>query len=83
MTRLPLTHIEHHYDEVSELCKKTGEPVFLTDNGRDDLVVLSVEAFERAQALLALKERLIDIELDPGPLHSLHELDSALREITK
>lgn len=33
--------------EVSELCHNTSEPVFVTKDGQVDLVVMSMETFER------------------------------------
>ena len=84
MTILPSTSLRNQYNEISEKCKKTGEPIYLTKNGEGDLVVMSVEAFEKQQALLNLKERLLDIELEQqngAKSYSLDELDSALRKI--
>ncbi len=45
-------------NEISELCKRTGEPVYLTKNGSGDLVVMDVEAFARRESMLKLKEKL-------------------------
>ena len=45
---------------------------------------MSVEAFEKHLALLKLKERLLDIELEQrsgAKNYSLEELDAALRKI--
>lgn len=84
MTILPSTSLRNQYNEISEKCKQTGEPIFLTKNGEGDLVVMSVEAFERQQALLKLKERLLDIEFEQkggAKFYSLEELDAALRKI--
>lgn len=84
MTILPSTSLRNQYNEISEKCKQTGEPIFLTKNGEGDLVVMSVEAFERQQALLKLKERLLDIEFEQkggAKFYSLDELDAALRKI--
>lgn len=84
MTILPSTSLRNQYNEISEKCKKSGEPIYLTKNGEGDLVVMSVEAFEKQQALLKLKERLLDIELEQrsgAKSYSLDELDSALRKI--
>jgi len=44
--------------EISEFCHREGEPVFLTTNGKGDLVVLSVERFEQMQAELDLLGKL-------------------------
>ena len=84
MTILPSTSLRNQYNEISEKCKQTGEPIYLTKNGEGDLVVMSVEAFEKQQALLKLKERLLDIELEQrsgAKYYSLDELDAALRKI--
>ena len=84
MTILPSTSLRNQYNEISEQCKRTGEPIYLTKNGEGDLVVLSIEAFEKRQAMLELKERLLNIELEQrsgAKYYSLDELDEALRKI--
>ena len=84
MTILPSTALRNQYNEVSEKCKATGEPIYLTKNGEGDLVVMSIEAFEKQQQLLALKEKLLDIELEQkngAKSYSIEELDLALRKI--
>ena len=84
MTILPSTALRNQYNEVSEKCKATDEPIYLTKNGEGDLVVMSIEAFEKQQQLLALKEKLLDIELEQkngAKSYSIEELDLALRKI--
>lgn len=84
MIILPSASLRNKYNEISEKCKQTGEPIYLTKNGEGDLVVMSVEAFEKQQALLKLKERLLDIELEQrsgAKYYSLDELDAALKKI--
>lgn len=84
MTILPSTSLRNQYNEISEKCKTTGEPVFLTKNGEGDLVVMSIEAYERQKALLDLKEKLLSIELEQkngAKYYTLEELDLALKEI--
>jgi len=36
--------------QVTSLCKRSGEPVYLTKNSEGDLVVMDVEAFARRKA---------------------------------
>lgn len=84
MTILPSTSLRNQYNEISEKCKQTGEPIYLTKNGEGDLVVMSVEAFEKQQAMLKLKERLLDVELEQrsgAKYYSIDELDAALKKI--
>ena len=86
MIIMPSTSLRNQYNEISEKCKQTGEPIYLTKNGEGDLVVMSIESFEKRQALLVLKERLLDIELEQrsgAKCYGLEELDAALKEIVK
>ena len=60
----PSGAIRQNYNEISELCKKTSEPVFLTKNGEGDLVVMDLETFNRREKLLKLREELLAVEED-------------------
>lgn len=47
MTKIiPSTDLRNKYNEVSHYCLNTGEPIFVTKNGRNDLVIMSPLAFE-------------------------------------
>lgn len=54
--------IRQNYNEISELCKKSGEPVYLTKNGEGDLVVMDIASFERREKMLKLREELLAVE---------------------
>ena len=43
----PSADLRNHYNEISEFCNKHSEPVFITKNGKGDLAVLSMEAYEK------------------------------------
>ena len=58
----PSAAIRQNYNEISELCKKSGEPVYLTKNGEGDLVVMNIEAFTRREKMLTLREELLAVE---------------------
>lgn len=58
----PSAAIRQNYNEIAELCKKTGEPIYLTKNGEGDLVVMDIEAFTRREKMLALREELLAVE---------------------
>jgi Phd_YefM. len=34
--------------EISEMCRKAKEPVFITKNGYGDMVIMSMETYEKA-----------------------------------
>lgn len=60
----PSAQIRQNYNEIAELCRKTGEPVYLTKNGEGDLVVMDIETFERRKKMLKLREELLAVEED-------------------
>lgn len=48
--------------EISALCHSEDQPVFLTRNGKGDLVVMSQAHYERLQNLLELYRKLGEAE---------------------
>ncbi|MDR0952455.1 MAG: type II toxin-antitoxin system Phd/YefM family antitoxin [Oscillospiraceae bacterium] len=41
------TDLRNSYNEISELCHERCEPIFITRNGRGDLAVMSIEAYDK------------------------------------
>ena len=60
----PISDLRNHADEISRLCHRQGEPVFITKNGKADLVVMSQAAYERVHARLELYGKLEETEAD-------------------
>ena len=60
----PSASIRQNYNEIAALCKASGEPVYLTKNGKGDLVVMDIEAFVRREKMLRLREELLAVEED-------------------
>ena len=58
----PSAAIRKNYNEISKLCKQSGEPVYLTKNGEGDLVVMDIEAFAKRESMLRLRENLVVAE---------------------
>ena len=44
--------------EISQLCHSTDNPVFITKNGYGDMVIMSIEAYEKAMFLQNVSEKL-------------------------
>ena len=42
----PSADLRNSYNEISDFCHRYSEPVFITKNGKGDLAVLSIEAYE-------------------------------------
>ena len=80
----PSAAIRQGYNDVSALCKKTGEPVYLTKNGEGDLAVMDIEAFHRREKMLDLREALIRVEegrLAGQKGHTIAETSSYLDDV--
>ncbi|MDD4334923.1 MAG: type II toxin-antitoxin system prevent-host-death family antitoxin [Desulfotomaculaceae bacterium] len=60
----PSANIRQNYNEIADLCRSTGEPVYLTKNGEGDLVVMDINTFARREKMLKLREELLAVEED-------------------
>lgn len=56
---IPSSDLGNRYNETSGSCREHAEPVYLTKNGRGDLVVMSMEVYERLARRSEL-HRLLD-----------------------
>lgn len=54
----PISDLRNNFNEISRLCHKEQQPVYITKNGKGDLVVLSLAAYEQEHARLELYEKL-------------------------
>ena len=60
----PISDLRNNSNEISEFCRTSREPVFITKNGVGDMVVLSIDMYERQQAQLDLYAKLAEAEAD-------------------
>jgi prevent-host-death family protein len=60
----PISDLRNSANEISEFCHREREPVFITKNGTGDMVVMSIEEYERQQALIELYSKLSETEAD-------------------
>jgi len=70
------TTLRNNYNAISELAHSEQEPIYITKNGEGDLVVMSIEAFERREELIRLRTRLEAAErgrLAGEPAYTLEE----------
>lgn len=42
----PSADLRNNYSEISKICHQTKQPIYITKNGYNDLVLLSNEAYE-------------------------------------
>ncbi len=58
----PISDLRNNSNEISEFCKKNREPVYITKNGVGDMVVMSIDLFEKQQAQIELYGKLAEAE---------------------
>lgn len=77
----PITDLRNT-NEISEICHKKNEPIFITKNGYGDLVVMSIDTYERQMALVEVYKKLAEAEsqvADGTPLLDGEEVFKKLR----
>jgi len=80
----PSTALRNEYGTISDLAHKEDAPIYITKNGEGDLVVMSIEAFERREEILRLRAKLAAAEqsrLSGQPAVSMEESRKRLEAI--
>ena len=77
------TALRNDYAGISNLAKETNEPIYITKNGDGYLVVMNIEAFEKREQMLKLRERVLKAEqerIEGQPTMSVSEARRRSRE---
>ena len=75
--------LRNDYATISALAKETKEPIYITKNGEGDLVLMSIDAFEKREQMLQLRARVLQAEqerIDGEPTISVSEARKRFRE---
>lgn len=75
--------LRNDYTAISNLAKETKEPIYITKNGEGDVVVMSIEAFEKREQILELRAKVLQAEQERiagEPTLSVAEARAKLRE---
>jgi len=59
----PISDLRNRAMEISEICHAEDQPVFITRNGKGDMVVMSQAHYERIQSLIELYKKLGEAEI--------------------
>jgi PHD/YefM family antitoxin component YafN of YafNO toxin-antitoxin module len=57
----PITELRNT-NEISAICHEKDEPIFITKNGYGDLVIMSIETYERQLGLVDVYKKLAEAE---------------------
>lgn len=75
--------LRNNYIEISNMAKETQEPIYITKNGEGDLVLMSIDAFEKREQLIRLREKILQAEqerIDGMATRSISQVRQQLRE---
>ena len=56
------TALRNDYGAISDMAHKEAEPIYITKNGEGDLVVMSIDAFEKREQILQLRAKILKAE---------------------
>ena len=77
------TSLRNDYGAISELAHKEQEPIYITKNGEGDLVVMSIDAFERREELHRLRAKLDAAEQGRTAGMPSYSLDQVFDDVEK
>ena len=68
MNLKPSTALRNDYPQVAALAKESGQPIVITNKGEADLVVMSVDAYERRERELEHRASILEAEFSRRPV---------------
>ncbi len=54
----PSAEVRNNYSDISRLCKETGQPVYITVNGKGDTAIVDISVLDELYARLDLYQKL-------------------------
>ncbi|MBD5553954.1 MAG: type II toxin-antitoxin system Phd/YefM family antitoxin [Roseburia sp.] len=75
--------LRNDYTSISNIAKETKEPIYITKNGEGDLVLMSIDAFEKREQILQLRAKVLQAEqerIDGAETLSVSQARKRLRE---
>lgn len=64
----PSADLRNKYKEISELCKTTGQPVYITVNGREDTAIVDSkiidELYQTIKLMQEINQGIVDVNTD-------------------
>ena len=80
----PSTALRNDYGSISDLAHTEDAPIYITKNGEGDLVIMSIDAYERREEVLKLRAKIEAAEqarLSGQPAYSIEESRKRLEAI--
>ena len=69
--------------EISDMCHKTEEPIYVTKNGYGDMVIMSMEAYEDLIDTASIDAAIGRAESEYARTHESHDARTALASLRR
>ena len=80
----PVEELKSNLKSVTDYCMEFNQPVFLTENGKGKLVLMSMDQYEHINDQLDLTAALYEAEMqfyDGSKTYTTEEVDRMMREV--
>ncbi|SKA91546.1 prevent-host-death family protein [Caloramator quimbayensis] len=77
----PVSDLRNNFADISRVVHETAEPVFLTKNGYGDMVVMSMEAYEKFKLDILIYEKLKEAALEAKSTDVRYDFDEVSKEM--
>lgn len=79
----PLTDLRNNTSTLADLAHSENEPIFITKNGHADLVLMSMESYEKSLARLEVYDKLASSQAEVESGVALASLDDVFVKYRK
>ena len=79
----PVSDLRNKFSDISKTVHESGDPVFLTKNGRGDMVVMSMEAYEQNLFESEIYLKLKEAEYQAATVKKRYTHDEVMTELRK
>lgn len=77
----PVSDLRNNFADISRIVHETAEPVFLTKNGYGDMVVMSMEAYEKFKLDIMIYEKLKEAALEAKSTDVRYDFDEVSKQM--
>ena len=79
----PISDLRNNFTDISKIVNETNEPVFLTKNGHGNMVVMSIETYEKMQSESEIYFKLKEAEEESNTTSKRYTHDEIFAELRK
>ena len=79
----PVSDLRNKFTDISRIIHESNDPVYLTKNGRGDMVVMSMEAYERNLFEYDIYLKLKEAEYQAATVKKRYTHDETIKELKK